>query len=353
MKLYDHYPSLSFVKKILVIKLRHLGDVVLSTAVLSTLHSRFLDSEIDVAVYEEAQEMVRGIPGVRHVYGLSRKKGPFWRKALQTGLWWKKLREERYDLVLNLTEGERGAFAALWTGAPLRVGFSPRKKWQKRFYTHVVREGDLPRHRVEQDLDALRVIGIFPEEEEKRLVFPLDPSAVERMQDKVGEGFYLVHPFSRWRFKCLPVATMRAIVEELVARGERVVLLSGPDETEKKLVKAIGEGLLVTMFLGTLSLQESGALVFLSRELLCVDSVMLHIASALRKKVVVLFGPTSEVKWGPWQNPQARVVALPFPCRPCLRDGCGGSKYSECLHRLSKDSVLYQVSAPPFSHLCD
>ncbi|MFI5334605.1 MAG: glycosyltransferase family 9 protein, partial [Chlamydiales bacterium] len=50
--------------------------------------------------------------------------------------------------------------------------------------------------------------------------------------------------------------------------------------------------------------------------------------------------PTSEENWGPWMHPRAKVVAQPFPCRPCHLDGCGGSKRSECLYTLSVNEVV-------------
>jgi len=68
-------------------------------------------------------------------------------------------------------------------------------------------------------------------------------------------------------------------------------------------------------------------------------------ASALKRKVVAIFGPTSEVTWGPWRNPDARVVAKNLSCRPCYLDGCGGSKMSECLATLSVESVLKAVDS--------
>lgn len=91
---------------------------------------------------------------------------------------------------------------------------------------------------------------------------------------------------------------------------------------------------------GQLSLKELGALYLKSRGLITVDSVPLHMASALKVPVVALFGPTSEENWGPWQHPRARVVAEAMPCRPCYMDGCGGSKRSDCLDTLSIQAIL-------------
>jgi heptosyltransferase-3 len=106
------------------------------------------------------------------------------------------------------------------------------------------------------------------------------------------------------------------------------------------MVEEIVRGLNVINLSGKLSLKELAALIDLSELLICVDSLPFHMASALKKRVVALFGPTSDVTWGPWRNPRAQIVAQPFSCRPCYQDGCGGSKVSDCLATLSVETVL-------------
>jgi heptosyltransferase-3 len=91
---------------------------------------------------------------------------------------------------------------------------------------------------------------------------------------------------------------------------------------------------------GKLSLKELAALIQMSKALICVDSVPLHIASALKTPVVAMFGPTSEQNWGPWMHPKARVVAQQFSCRPCYQDGCAGSKMSDCLFTMPQSRIL-------------
>jgi heptosyltransferase-3 len=120
-------------------------------------------------------------------------------------------------------------------------------------------------------------------------------------------------------------------------------------------MKMIGEiiskcpGIPLTSLAGQIDLKELGAVIDQSQMLICVDSVPLHMASALKTPVVVLFGPTSEINWGPWRNPQARVVTQQMSCRPCLMDGCGGSKRSDCLATLPVRQVLDSVRANKIS----
>ena len=106
------------------------------------------------------------------------------------------------------------------------------------------------------------------------------------------------------------------------------------------MVEEIVEGLDVVNLSGKVSLQQLAGLIDRSEFLICVDSLPFHMASALKKPVVAIFGPTSEVTWGPWRNERAEVVAMPFSCRPCYQDGCGGSKRSDCIESISVERVL-------------
>ena len=350
---YGDYPDLSRVRKILVVKLRHLGDVLLTGPVFSALKRAMPGAIVDAYVYEEARPMLEGHPALRGILGYNRKwKGlgllPRLRRewALLRGI-----RKEGYDLVINLTEGDRGALAAFAAGAEIRVGFDPKGGWQKRLYTHRVKHCPGVRHTVERNLDALRRIGIFPEERERDLFLLVPNEAREAMRKRVGEGFVLIHPTSRWRFKCWPVAKMRELTRRLLKMGKKVVITSGPDAMERAMAGEIGEGFPVQILAGEISLKELGALIELSEVLVCVDSVPLHMASALKKRVVAIFGPTSDVTWGPWRNPEALVVSQNFPCRPCYQDGCGGSKYSDCLHTLPVELVMRALEPKIFAEV--
>ncbi len=342
---YGDYPALNNVKKVLVVKLRQLGDVLLTGPVFSALRKAMPVAQIDAYIYSEAIPMLQGHPAIDGLIGYDRK----WKKLgllKRLGKEWSMLRgirAEQYDLVINLTEGDRGAMAAKWSRAAIRVGFEPKGKWQKKILTHVVKSCPSLRHTVERNLDAVRRIGIFPAWEERDLFLHVADGDKEKMKERVGSGFVLIHPTSRWRFKCWPAEKMRKLSEELIRRGKKLVFTSGPDKDEKAMVEEIVKGLDVVNLAGEISLKELAALIQLSEYLVCVDSVPFHMASALKKPVVAIWGPTSEVTWGPWRNPHARIVAQNFSCRPCYQDGCGGSKMSDCLVTLPVIEVLKAI----------
>jgi heptosyltransferase-3 len=339
---YGDYPDLGNIKKILVVKLRQLGDVLLTGPVFSALKAKFPEAQIDAYIYSESYPMLEGHPAISNLIGYDRG----WKKIGLLGRLKKEftllrsIRKEGYDLVINLTEGDRGALAARASRARIRVGFPPKGRWQKGLYTHVAKICPSLRHTVERNLDALRRIGIFPKPEERDLFLAISEEARDKVREWVKGPFTVIHPTSRWRFKCLPVVKMRELTQALLQEGKRVVFTSGPDLVEREMVLQIVEGLDVVNLSGKISLQELAAIIDESERLICVDSVPFHMASALKKKVVAFFGPTSEITWGPWRNPNATIISQHFSCRPCYQDGCGGSKVSDCLATLSIQTAL-------------
>jgi heptosyltransferase-3 len=226
--------------------------------------------------------------------------------------------------------------AGLVSGAKIRVGIDPGGK-KRKLLTHLVKPCPTYRHTVEKDLDALRRIGLFPELDERELYLHIPEEAKRWARERMGgEPFVIVHAPSRWRFKCLPPKLMAQVIDLL---GEKVVLTGAPSEREfVQEVADLTSGEVINLA-GETSLKEMGALMELSKGLITVDSVALHMASALKVPTVAIFGPTSEKNWGPWQNPRSIVVAQKRDCRPCHRDGCGGSKRSDCLWSLPAEEI--------------
>lgn len=349
---YGNYPDLSLVKRILIIKLRHLGDVLLTTPTISALKRACPGAKIDVYIYDEAKPILEADPDLNQIICNDRswkKLGLFQKLKKELSLLWN-IRKKKYDLVVNLTEGDRGDIVVRFSKASIRVGFEHDHKGffkKKKLYTHLAKVCGPPRHTVERNIDAVRRIGIFPsfEDRQVRYVIPdTAKSAVKKLLDTHEiENFVLIHPSSRWKFKCWPVAKMRQLIEALILQGKKVVCTAGKDPVEMEMVQKMVQGFdkrLVLNLAGKVNLKELGALIDFSDLLVCVDSLPLHIASALKARVIVLFGPTSSIAWGPWQNPHARVISKKLSCQPCFMDGCGGGKVSDCLERVSVETVL-------------
>ncbi|CAG0964913.1 heptosyltransferase III [Burkholderiales bacterium] len=349
---------LAEVKRVLVTKLRHHGDVLLTSPVFSTLAALAPGIEVDALVYRDTAPMLEGHPAIARIHAIDRawKRAGLVRQLAAERALARELALRRYDLLVHLTEHPRGIGLARRLGPRWAVTSerAPERgaAWLwKRYYTHFY---PLPRttqrHAVEQNLDALRRIGIDPPDAARRLVMVPGPEAEARADailagDGLARGgFVQVHPGSRWLFKCWPADRVAALVARIVAGGLPVVLTGAPDPRERAMLDAIRAGLpadaasRVVDLGGTLSLRELAALTSRARAFVGVDSAPMHIASAVGTPAVALFGPSSEIAWGPWRVPH-RVVVSSHPCRPCGQDGCGGSKVSECLTTLPVERV--------------
>ena len=339
----------------LVIKLRHHGDVLLASPVLATLKSAAPGLEIDALIYDDTAPMLAGHPALAQLHTVGRAWRSAGAAARLVAEWqlFATLRARRYDLIVHLCEHPRGAWlarslGARWSVAPAVPG---RSRFWKRSFTHLY---PLPkngrRHQVELNLDALRRIGLQPDIEGRHTrIFAGEEaargvSAMLAEEGLPGGGFVHIHPASRWKFKCWPAQKIAELIEWLAARGERVVLTAAPDSEESAMVADILKCTSVPILnlAGKLSLKELVALIALAKLSICVDSMPMHVASAVGTPVVALFGPSGDVEWGPWMVRSA-VVTSDHPCRPCGNDGCGGGKVSECLTTLDAGRVFAAV----------
>ena len=337
------------VERALIIKLRHHGDVLLTSPVFSVLRHHRPGIEIDALVYEETAPLLQDHPAIRHIHTVRKGGGAAadWRLA-------KTLRRQRYDLVIHLTESWRGALLCRYLRPRISVTACwPRRAgsgfWLRSFTHHYPLPHRL-RHTVEKHLDALRCLGIHPAPEERTLLMVPGSEAeasVNRILDRNGlrgRPFIHFHPTSRWLFKCWGIGQCSRFIALLQQHGHPVVVTAAPTPAELERVKAILEPLEqpVVDLSGELNLRELAALTSHARCFVGMDSVPMHIAAAMGTPVVALFGPSGDDEWGPWMVPH-RVLTTPVPCRPCGMDGCAGSKISDCLERIPPEAALAAV----------
>ena len=347
--------DLSAIKRVLVIKLRHHGDVLLTSPVFSVLKSHAPHLELDALVYKDTQEMLSGHPAIDTIFTIDRAwktDGPYARMMHEWRLL-QGLRARGYGLIIHLTENPRGAVLARLLGARYSVArdySSKRGRLWRRSFTHLYPVPARPRHTVEIHLDALRRIGIYPDAGERRLVLAVDPAAKSYVDELLrqhgigAEGFIHVHPTSRWLFKCWKAEKYAEMINALHEAGEKIIITAAPDKHEMHFVEHVIAGVNnpVINLSGRLSLKQLAALCSQAKCFVGVDSVPMHIAAAVQTPVVVLFGPSGELEWGPWQV-KHKLITSQHSCRPCGLDGCGGSKVSECLTTIPVEEVLGAV----------
>jgi heptosyltransferase-3 len=324
--------------------------------VFTVLQRAAPQAEIDALVYRETMPMLAGHPAISALHGIDRdakRRGPGAQIAAEWRLL-RTLRARRYDLVVHLTEHPRGAWLKLLLGAA--AGVAPQREragvlWRRAFTHLYLKPRATLRHTVESNLDALRRIGVWPGAGETSLVLVPGDAAWARVTTLLARHglerrrYVVVHPGSRWLFKCWPATATAAVVDRLAADGWAVVLTGAPDPAERALVAAVRAATRapVVDLTGELSLPELAALIGAARLFFGVDSAPMHMAAAMGTPTVALFGPSGDAEWAPWQVAHRVVASTVHPCRPCGNNGCGGSNHSDCLLTLPEVRVVAAI----------
>ena len=336
----------------LVVKLRFHGDVLLATPVFSALKQRHPHLEIDALIYRETRDMLTFHPDISQVHCIDRSRkqlGTFGNLRAEIGLL-RRLRARRYDLLLHLTEHWRGPILKRVLGISLavteRYARRERSRFWQRSFTHHYASPRNPRHKVENHLDALRRIGIYPEPKARALQLLPGPEAETRARTKLAglelndRPFVLIHPTSRFLHKCWTVEGMAELIDRLQPHLP-VLLTAAPSAAELEMVEAIRSRTrtVPASLAGQLDLKELAYCIGAAQLFVGVDSAPMHMAAAMQTPVVALFGPTSQAVWSPWQVAH-RIVATRPTCQPCHLRGCGEGHVSECLLAIEVDTVL-------------
>ncbi len=298
---------------ILLIKLRHHGDVLLTTPVARALKEKFPTSQIDFLVYEGTEPLVKNNPDFCHIWGWNRDlRG--WKSILSHLHVFFQMRRQRYDWVLHLSGQMQGALMAKLLARQGSIGIDyPRRQdifWRSCFTHLVPLFSSNTHHTVEQNLAVLAPLGIKPAGDEAccRLeIADNDRSVVQKylQQYHIEKPYLVVHPAARWGFKCWEDDRFAEVIQYFAHQGWPVILTSSPEKEEVALVDAILKKVTAPQIIslaGQLTLGELAALIEGSHLFLGVDSVPMHMAAALKKDTVALFGPSKVKEWHPWQT---------------------------------------------------
>ncbi len=335
------------IKKVLIIKLRKIGDVLLSVPTIKAIREHLPDSHITALVNKGTEEMLTGNPLLNEVLAFDRSvKELAWFPALLAQIdFFRQIRKKNFDLVVDLTSGDRPAIIAKLSGARYRLGHDPRGQGfmgKKYFYTHLAPHTGKQRHAVEDNLEVARLLGIDTADKKVSIFTSLkDQAQVDKWLEGVGKPIVHVHPTSDWLFKCWRDEAVAELIDYLQEKKQmQVVLTSGPAAKETRKIEAILK-LAHTRPLnltGRTSLKQLAAISKRSKLFFGMDSAPMHIAAAVDTPVVALFGPSGEHMWGPWGKGHT-VITKKMDCRPCGKDGCNNSKRSKCLEDITVAEV--------------
>ncbi len=324
-------PDKSRINRILVIKPRAIGDVLLSTSVLPDLRSQFPGARIDFLVEHFAAAVLEGNPYVDNVISYNTRTDSSVSII-------SRVRKNKYDLVIDLFANPRTAVITLLSGAKYRVGFP--FKWRKVAYNIIVtpRSGEV--HNVEFNLEALRRIGVGPVSgkpsfylDEKSRLFARN--FVDENDLKSGD-FFTINIGGGWQIKRWPVDRFTELCAMIDSRlGKRIVVLYGPsEEADAARISRASRAILAP----PTSLKQMGAILELSGLLITNDSGPMHIAAALGVPTLAIFGPTSPRLQGPFGNISEIVRNETLDCLECNLTKCPIG--NPCMKELNTDSVF-------------
>ncbi len=294
--------------KILVLKFKTIGDVLLVTPLIRNLRFNYPESIIDVAVNQGTEEMLTLNPNVNKILVYNRKKIkniPVFKKIYKEYKFVKNIRDRKYDMVIDLDTGDRGAFIAKYSGAKIKIGSGVvGNKLVNSTYTHVLPKR-AKRHTVDINLDPLRVLNI-PIKDKVVEVFwsEKDENIVAAKLSNV-KRFVHVHPFSKVQKKEITSLAMAKIIDYCEIELEiAVVMTSAPIKRElnkaEKIINSCKSN--PTNLSGSLTLKQVAALSKRALFFVGVDTAIMHISAANNIPILAFFGPTAVDSWGPWSN---------------------------------------------------
>lgn len=327
-----------FVARILVIRLSALGDVVLVEPVVRALRSRLPGVQLDLVTDARYATWARRAMGFDHVVGYDRRgEDAGW---AGTSAVLGRLPAPRYDVVVDL-QGKLRTRALAW-----RVPARRHLTLQKRSLAEGVlalfgRDPPLAdRHTTDLYLSVLRPLGVDPAKADRRPRLAPPPAALRRPGFRIGLAPGATHATKRW-----PAERFGALAEHLFEglHEAEFVLVGGPED--RPLFEAILAATRAPFDPLDVASQDVEGLsrTLASLDLLVsVDTGPAHLAAALGVPVVVLFGPTSPVRWGPI-GPDHRAVSLGLPCAPCSNTGGPGCPDPARAHACMRDLGVAQV----------
>ena len=313
-------------RKIAIVKLSSLGDVIHALPVARALRRAFPDAHLTWIVEAREYAILRDHPDLDMVLPVDTRlwRRLLWRPAGARIVWHKvgrlqtRIRASRFDVTIDVQGLIKSGLLTAYTGAPVRIGFSPRwcGEWPNALFTnrHVTPAPEAG-HVVEQYLSLLAplgVSGVTPE----FFIPPREP-AEARMEEFLGEQgikrrdvLVALNPGASRENKRWPVAHMRELAERLGAEpGVRVLLLWGPDEVH--MARQIRDGLSTRAILAPpTDLDELAALLRRASLVVANDTGPLHLSAALGTPTLGLFGPTPAARNRPY-GPRCRGIQSP------------------------------------------
>ncbi|HZP76287.1 MAG TPA: glycosyltransferase family 9 protein [Pseudolabrys sp.] len=337
--------------RILVVALRRIGDVLLTTPLIRSIRRAWPDATIDALVFAGSAGILEGNPDLARVIAMPERPTAHESAAVALALW------RRYDLAVSSQAGDRPVYFTRLAGrtavAPVEENLNGRVKAAMLTRSIPVKYG---LHRVNEILRLTEALGITPV---PQLTAPQQQHAVSA----VGGRYAVIHAAPMFRYKQWTIEGWRKLAAALVGRGFRVVATGGPAAVERDYLDALwgAPASPVQRLDGRLSWPALTALLRGAAVFVGPDTSVTHLAAAAGCPTVALFGPTDPRLWGPWpasglerpweaagpvqQRGNVWLVQNVLPCLPCQLEGCERrlDSDSRCLEEMSPTQVIAAV----------
>ena len=336
--------------RILVIALRRLGDVLLTTPLIRSLKQAYPDAAIDALVFAGTEGILAGNPDLSAVITMPPRPGLLEGLKLGRQLW------RRYHLAVSTQTGDRPtAFA--WAAGRTRIGMTEgddgllARLKRRALGAFVVTDPEL--HRV---ADLLRLADMLGVDEAEDIVLP---AGAVRNDLAPTRPYAVIHAVPMFRYKRWTEDGWRALAAAFATRGLSVVATGGPSDTDKRYLDGVwGPRPEVIRRDGVLSWPELATLIGGAQVYVGPDTSVTHLAAATGTPTVALYGPTDPRLFGPWpaggladpwvpagtiqRRGNVWLVQNPLPCLPCQQEGCERHResFSRCLDELTPAQVI-------------
>jgi lipopolysaccharide heptosyltransferase I len=310
--------------KILIIKPSALGDIVQALPVLTGLRRRWPDAQIDWIVADSLREILEGHPALNKIilYPRQRWNGPH--RLPEIWRWGRRLRDEHYDLTLDLQGLLRSALMTWAAGSPRRLGLLSAREGARAFYNEFV--ADTALSAAERYLTCLEHLEIPV----RPLDFQLTARALLPGPLRDFGPYIVLHPYSRWKTKLWPWRHYQQLVDSMP--GHRFAVVG-----EGPWFPLDAPGRLVDLR-GRLTIASLVTVLDRAQAVLSTDSGPAHIAGALGRPTLVLFGATDWRKTKP-SGAQVRIHTYALFCSPCLKRTCWRDTPVECMSLLTPQKI--------------
>ena len=329
------------VERVLVVKLRSIGDTVLATPSLIALKRFAPHARVDVLLEDRIAPILEGFEYLDTILTVGKSTTD------RIRMFWQ-LRSRHYDVAFNLHGGTTAAFFTAATLAPHRFGIA---SYQYSFLHNRLLPsvdsfwGGDPTHSAEQQLAVLGFAGV-PVDDRPRSHLAVTREASANIDRRLGElgvkRYALVHPASMFHTKQWPVENFAKLAEFLAENGLQTVAVAA--ENESSLLGDLSRKSSVPVFgVSDLSLPEITALAARAKLFVGNDSGIAHIAAAVKTPVVVIFGSSNRAHWSPWTDSPNEMVYNSYRCQPCAGYICEEFGEPRCILTVTPQSVFTAV----------